>query len=111
MHNIQKVFVKLCFNLLRQSSHCERRKVVVLGSGWGALSFVRKLDPSAFDATWKSDKLHQFARGCAWLRVVTCGYTFYMVTQLHIHIVWLVWLHTCILDVLPCVLHFVDSFV
>lgn len=25
------------------------RKVVVLGSGWGALSFVRKLDPSAFD--------------------------------------------------------------
>ena len=24
---------------------------MVLGSGWGALSFVRKLDPSAFDAT------------------------------------------------------------
>ena len=29
----------------------ELRKVVVLGSGWGALSFVRKLDPSAFDVT------------------------------------------------------------
>eukprot|EP00439_Symbiodinium_sp_Y106_P080310 s1838_g19.t1 len=29
----------------------ERRKVVVLGSGWGALSFVRKLDPSQFDVT------------------------------------------------------------
>ena len=57
-------------NFLHQNFHGERRKVVVLGSGWGALSFVRKLDPSAFDATWKPDKLHQITRGYAWLRVV-----------------------------------------
>ena len=60
---------------LRESSHCEPRKVVVLGSGWGALSFVRKLDPSAFDATWKSDQFHQFASGNMWTRVITCRYT------------------------------------
>lgn len=28
-----------------------RKRVVVLGSGWGALSFVRKLDPMQFDVT------------------------------------------------------------
>jgi len=28
-----------------------RKRVVVLGSGWGALSFVRKLDPMEFDVT------------------------------------------------------------
>jgi len=28
-----------------------RKKVVVLGSGWGALSFVRKLDPEEFEVT------------------------------------------------------------
>lgn len=28
-----------------------RKRVVVLGSGWGALSFVRKLDPMEFDIT------------------------------------------------------------
>eukprot|EP00440_Ansanella_granifera_P061822 gb/GFBE01067024.1/.p1 GENE.gb/GFBE01067024.1/~~gb/GFBE01067024.1/.p1 ORF type:complete len:504 (+),score=133.20 gb/GFBE01067024.1/:1-1512(+) len=29
----------------------ERKKVVVLGSGWGALAFVRKLDPAEFQVT------------------------------------------------------------
>jgi len=29
----------------------ERKRVVVLGSGWGALSFVRKLDPEEFHVT------------------------------------------------------------
>lgn len=29
----------------------ERKKVVVLGTGWGALSFVKKLDPELYDVT------------------------------------------------------------
>ncbi|CAK9066332.1 unnamed protein product [Durusdinium trenchii] len=34
-----------------RQQHCSVAKVVVLGSGWRALSFARKLDPSAFDVT------------------------------------------------------------
>mmetsp|Transcript_1569 Transcript_1569/g.2684 ORF Transcript_1569/g.2684 Transcript_1569/m.2684 type:complete len:510 (+) Transcript_1569:67-1596(+) len=34
----------------------ERKKVVVLGSGWGASSFVKKLDPSLYDVTVASPR-------------------------------------------------------
>lgn len=38
------------YNQLRGPAQ-SRKKVVVLGTGWGALSFVRKLDPMEFDIT------------------------------------------------------------
>eukprot|EP00401_Gymnodinium_catenatum_P015651 CAMPEP_0117486266 /NCGR_PEP_ID=MMETSP0784-20121206/15388_1 /TAXON_ID=39447 /ORGANISM="" /LENGTH=481 /DNA_ID=CAMNT_0005280871 /DNA_START=1 /DNA_END=1446 /DNA_ORIENTATION=- len=34
-----------------QAADADRKKVVVLGSGWGALSFVKKLDPELYDVT------------------------------------------------------------
>jgi len=34
----------------------ERKKVVVLGSGWGATSFVKKLDPALYDVTVASPR-------------------------------------------------------
>eukprot|EP00928_Gymnodinium_smaydae_P051733 TRINITY_DN3534_c0_g2_i1.p1 TRINITY_DN3534_c0_g2~~TRINITY_DN3534_c0_g2_i1.p1 ORF type:complete len:569 (-),score=72.59 TRINITY_DN3534_c0_g2_i1:326-2032(-) len=37
-----------------------RKRVVVLGSGWGALSFVRKLDPMRFDVTIVSPRNYFF---------------------------------------------------
>jgi len=37
-----------------------RKRVVVLGSGWGALSFVRKLDPMYFDVTIVSPRNYFF---------------------------------------------------
>eukprot|EP00747_Dinoflagellata_sp_TGD_P167395 gnl/TRDRNA2_/TRDRNA2_191745_c0_seq1.p1 gnl/TRDRNA2_/TRDRNA2_191745_c0~~gnl/TRDRNA2_/TRDRNA2_191745_c0_seq1.p1 ORF type:complete len:571 (-),score=91.74 gnl/TRDRNA2_/TRDRNA2_191745_c0_seq1:271-1983(-) len=37
-----------------------RKKVVVLGSGWGALSFVRKLDPMVYDVTLISPRNYFF---------------------------------------------------
>jgi len=38
----------------------ERKRVVVLGSGWGALSMTRKLDPMIFDVTFISPRNHFF---------------------------------------------------
>jgi len=38
----------------------ERRRVVVLGSGWAALSMARKLDPMIFDVTFISPRNHFF---------------------------------------------------
>jgi NADH:ubiquinone reductase (non-electrogenic) len=38
----------------------ERKKVVVLGSGWGALSLLRKLDPMVFDVTIVSPRNYFF---------------------------------------------------
>jgi NADH:ubiquinone reductase (non-electrogenic) len=37
-----------------------RKKVVVLGSGWGALAMVRKLDPMEFDVTIVSPRTYFF---------------------------------------------------
>jgi NADH:ubiquinone reductase (non-electrogenic) len=37
-----------------------RKKIVVLGSGWGALSLVRKLDPMVFDVTIVSPRNYFF---------------------------------------------------
>lgn len=37
-----------------------RKRIVVLGSGWGALSFVRKLDPMVFDVTIVSPRNYFF---------------------------------------------------
>mmetsp|Transcript_17441 Transcript_17441/g.49524 ORF Transcript_17441/g.49524 Transcript_17441/m.49524 type:complete len:510 (+) Transcript_17441:95-1624(+) len=34
----------------------ERKKVVVLGSGWGAMAFVRKLDPDLYNVTMVSPR-------------------------------------------------------
>lgn len=34
----------------------ERKKVVVLGSGWGATSFIKKLDPALYDVTVASPR-------------------------------------------------------
>lgn len=38
----------------------ERKRVVVCGSGWGALSFARKLDPMLFDVTVLSPRSYFF---------------------------------------------------
>mmetsp|Transcript_91420 Transcript_91420/g.165088 ORF Transcript_91420/g.165088 Transcript_91420/m.165088 type:complete len:505 (-) Transcript_91420:153-1667(-) len=45
-YNASRYFYKVA-----KGSDQERKKVVVLGSGWGALSFVRKLDPEEFHVT------------------------------------------------------------
>ncbi|CAL1134947.1 unnamed protein product, partial [Cladocopium goreaui] len=49
LDDIKYEFDRLFYHFARKEQ--EKKKVVVLGSGWGALSFVRKLDPSAFDVT------------------------------------------------------------
>eukprot|EP00928_Gymnodinium_smaydae_P008603 TRINITY_DN1312_c0_g1_i3.p1 TRINITY_DN1312_c0_g1~~TRINITY_DN1312_c0_g1_i3.p1 ORF type:complete len:528 (-),score=126.89 TRINITY_DN1312_c0_g1_i3:480-2000(-) len=38
-------------NFHKQAKENERKKVVVLGTGWGALSFVKKLDAKEYDVT------------------------------------------------------------
>eukprot|EP00438_Fugacium_kawagutii_P026674 Skav231881 [mRNA] locus=scaffold54:296676:305340:- [translate_table: standard] len=50
LDDIKYEFDRLFYHFARKEQE-KKTKVVVLGSGWGALSFVRKLDPSAFDVT------------------------------------------------------------
>lgn len=50
LDDIPYTFNRLLYRSAK-SAEQEKKKVVVLGSGWGALSFVRKLDAEEFDVT------------------------------------------------------------
>jgi len=56
MDDLAYMFQRPLYKWSRPSSTLEKKKVVVLGSGWGALSFARKLDREEYDVTMVSPR-------------------------------------------------------